>query len=49
MKKDWLLLIASVAITLGIALGIIRWFAPDLLGISPDLQLVKIDKKVPLT
>ena len=47
MKKDWLLLIASVAITLGIALGIIRWLAPDLLGISPDLQLVKIDKKVP--
>lgn len=47
MKKDWLLLIASVAIALGIALGIIRWFAPGLLGISPDLQLVKIDKKVP--
>jgi lysophospholipase L1-like esterase len=47
MKKDWLLLIGSVAITLGIAVGIIRWLAPGLLGISPDLQLVKIDKKVP--
>jgi hypothetical protein len=47
MKKDWLLLTASVAITLGIALGMIRWFAPQLLGISPDLQLVKIDKEAP--
>jgi lysophospholipase L1-like esterase len=47
MKKDWLLLAASIAITLGMALGIIRWLAPQLLGFSPDLQLVKIDKKVP--
>jgi hypothetical protein len=47
MKKDWLLLTASIAITLGIALGTIRWLAPQLLGISPDLQLVQIDKKVP--
>ena len=27
MKKDWLVLIASVAITLAVALGIIRWLA----------------------
>lgn len=47
MKQNWLLLIASIAITLGISLGIIRWLAPQLLGISPDLQLVQIDKKVP--
>lgn len=47
MKKDWLLLVASVAITLSVALGIIRWVAPELLGISKDLQLVQIDKKVP--
>lgn len=47
MKKDWLLLAASIAITLTIVLGILRWLAPQLLGISPDLQLVQIDKKVP--
>lgn len=47
MKKNWLLLTASIAITLSVALGIIRWLAPQLLGMSPDLQLVQIDKKVP--
>jgi hypothetical protein len=47
MKKDWLLLAASIVLTLGVALGIVRWLAPQLLGITPDLQLVKIDKKVP--
>jgi len=47
MNKDWLLLPVSIVITLGIALGLIRSFAPQLLGISPDLQLVQIDKKVP--
>ena len=47
MKKDWLVLIASVAITLAVALGIIRWLAPGLLGVPSDLQLVKIDKEVP--
>ena len=47
MKKDWLVSITSVAITLVVALGIIRWLAPDLLGVPSDLQLVKIDKKVP--
>lgn len=47
MKKDWLLLLASVAISLIVALGIIRWIAPELLGISKDLQLVQVDKEVP--
>jgi hypothetical protein len=32
---------------LAIALGLVRWLAPQLLGVSPDLQLVQIDKKVP--
>lgn len=47
MKKEWLLLLGSVLITLIIALGGIRWLAPGLLGISPDLQLVQTDKKIP--
>jgi lysophospholipase L1-like esterase len=47
MKKEWLLTVASVTLTLIVTLGLIRWFAPQLLGGSPDLQLVQIDKKVP--
>ncbi len=47
MKKDWLLLAASIVISLGVALGVTRWVAPRLFGVSPDLQLVGIDKKVP--
>lgn len=47
MNKDWLLFIASALITLCVSLGLIRWLAPELLGLSPDLQLVQIDEKVP--
>lgn len=47
MNKEWLLLVASVALTLGVALSVIRWLEPTLLGIPPDLQLVAIDKKIP--
>ena len=47
MKKEWLLLVVTVAITLLTALGLVRWLAPQLLGIPVDLQLVRVDKKVP--
>lgn len=47
MKKEWLLPIVSVTLTTVIALGLIRWLAPGLLGIMPDLQLVQVHKKVP--
>lgn len=47
MKKDWLLLVVSIILTLGVALGAIRWFAPALLGVPVDLQLVAVDKKIP--
>ena len=47
MKKDWILLIASVSVTLVVALVIIRWFAPGLLGIPVDLQLVQSAREVP--
>lgn len=47
MKKNLLLLLVSTTLTLLIALGLIRWIAPQLLGISPSLQLVKVAKEVP--
>jgi len=47
MKKEWLLLFISIAATVVVALGLIRWLAPDLLGGPTDLQLVQLDEKVP--
>jgi lysophospholipase L1-like esterase len=47
MRKEWLLLFISIAATVVIALGLIRWLAPDLLGGPTDLQLVQLDEKVP--
>jgi lysophospholipase L1-like esterase len=47
MKKDWLLLLASVITTLVLSVGVIRWLAPGLLGIASDLQLVQLDEKAP--
>lgn len=47
MKKEWFLLIGVVTVTLVIALGLIRWFAPQLLGIPVDLQAVRVSKKIP--
>lgn len=47
MKKEWLLLLISVAATVIVTLGLIRWLAPDLLGVPTDLQLVQLDEKVP--
>ena len=46
MKKEWLLLIGSVTVTLLVALGLIRWFAPTLLGIPADLQMVQVSEEV---
>ncbi len=47
MKREWLLLTVSAVLTVFIALTAIRWFAPNLIGGSPDLQIVKEDKAVP--
>lgn len=47
MRKEWIMFIFSVTITLMIALGLVRWFAPGLLGIPVDLQLVRVAKEVP--
>ena len=47
MKKEWLLTVGVVVVTLLVSLGVIRWQAPGLLGIQSDLQLVQVSKKVP--
>jgi len=41
------LLVGSVLLTLVIALGLLRWFAPGLLGIPIDLQAVQVSEKIP--
>jgi lysophospholipase L1-like esterase len=46
-KKEWLLIFASVIITLLLSVVLIRWFAPQLLGIPVDLQLVQTSEKIP--
>ena len=47
MKKEWLLAFSTVLVTLLVALGIVRWMAPQLLGIPADLQLVRVSTEVP--
>ncbi len=47
MKKEWLLLIAVSAVTIGVALAGIRYFAPQLLGIPIDLQSVQVSEEIP--
>ena len=47
MKKEWLLVVVSVSLTLIIALTLVRWFAPQLLGLPVDLQMVQVAKEVP--
>jgi lysophospholipase L1-like esterase len=47
MKKEWLLPPLSIGATLLVALVLLRWFAPQLLGIPADLQMVRVSDKVP--
>ena len=47
MKKEWIMAAATIIVTLLVALGLIRWMAPQLIGIPADLQLVKVNKKIP--
>ena len=46
-RPEILLLVLTVVLTVSLALALIRWIAPTLLGVSSDLVLVKSDKKVP--
>lgn len=47
MWKNLLLTLVVTSVTLLITIGLIRWLAPTLLGVSPDMQLVKLSKAVP--
>ena len=47
MKNNLFLLLGSTIITLLVSLGLIRWFAPHLVGITPSLKLVKVSEEVP--
>lgn len=47
MKKEYVLLFASVIATVLISVGLLRWLAPHLLGLRPDQLLVKVSKEVP--
>ncbi|MBF0340417.1 MAG: SGNH/GDSL hydrolase family protein [Magnetococcales bacterium] len=45
MKKEWLLLAGVTVSTLVLALGMIRWLAPTLLGEPADMRLVQADTR----
>ncbi|MDH5526380.1 MAG: GDSL-type esterase/lipase family protein [Nitrospirota bacterium] len=49
MRREWILTLVSVGLTLVVALGLIRWLAPGLLGMSTpvDLQVVQLDDQLP--
>ncbi|HRS96764.1 MAG TPA: hypothetical protein P5040_01175, partial [Smithella sp.] len=47
MKKEWLLTFGIIALTAFVTLGILRLYAPNLLGINRDLQLVRVAREVP--
>jgi lysophospholipase L1-like esterase len=47
MKKDLLLTLGVTVATLAISLAGIRIFMPQLFGIAPDLQMVRLDDQVP--
>jgi lysophospholipase L1-like esterase len=47
MKKDLLLTLGVTVATLAISLAGIRIFMPQLFGIAPDLQMVRLDDRVP--
>ena len=47
MRKEWGLAAAVALATLIAALGIVRWLAPQLLGVPADLQLVQVSREVP--
>lgn len=47
MKKEWILLSVTVLVTAAIFLSLIRWLAPQLLGIPIDMRLVQVSKILP--
>lgn len=47
IKKEWMLAAGSVLLTMAAALVLLRWLAPQLLGVPVDLQLVQASRTVP--
>ncbi|HYQ71062.1 MAG TPA: SGNH/GDSL hydrolase family protein, partial [Gammaproteobacteria bacterium] len=47
IKREWLLAAGSVLFTVVAAVSLLRWLAPQLLGIPADLQLVQASETVP--
>ena len=47
MKKEWLLTSATLIMSVAVSLLLVRWLAPQLLGVPVDLQLVQTSKSVP--
>ncbi len=47
IRSEAVLTVASVGLAVLVALGLIRWLAPQLLGIPADLRLVSVAKEVP--
>jgi len=47
MKKEWIFASGVGLFTLILALAILRWMAPQLLGIPTDLQMVQVSTEVP--
>lgn len=47
MKKEWVLLSATILLTTAAFLGLIRWLAPQLIGIPIDLRLVQVSETLP--
>ena len=45
--REWLLLAASVGASTVLALLLLRWLAPSLFGVAPDLRVVQVAEEVP--
>jgi lysophospholipase L1-like esterase len=46
VRREWLLLAGTAVLTLAAALGLLRWLAPGLLGIRPQLEVVQVSREV---
>jgi hypothetical protein len=47
MGREWMLLVLSVSGSIVLALALLRWLAPELLGAPPDLRIVRVADEVP--
>ncbi len=46
-KNEWVLASVAIILTTAISLLLVRWLAPQLLGVPVDLQLVQTNKSLP--